>query len=118
MSDILRFTLGIAILIYFFLIIRFIKKNSLSLKYSLLWLFSGVIMTILVIFPRLLDWLVSIVDIKTPVNGLFAFSIFLILVILMSITVIVSRQTEKIKCLVQYNAILEKRIRELENKKV
>ena len=39
---------------------------------------------------------------------------FLCVMILMSLTSIVSKQTEKIRVLVQDNALLEKRIREME----
>ena len=48
-------------------------------------------------------------------NGLFALSIGFILSILMAVTSIVSRQLKKINRLIQENAILEKRIRELEH---
>lgn len=72
-------------------------------------------MAILVIFPGLLNVLVTLIDIQTPINGLFSFCIFLMIIIMMSLTAIVSRQNEKIKNLVQDNALMEKRIRELEN---
>ena len=86
----------------------------LSLKYTLLWLFSGFAMGILVLFPGLLDAFVKAVGIETPMYGLFVFAIFFILVIAMSLTAIVSKQTERIKDLAQDNAVLEKRVRELE----
>ena len=92
------------------------KKKMLSLKYTLLWLFSGFAMGILVLFPGLLDAFVKAVGIETPMYGLFVFAIFFILVIAMSLTAIVSKQTERIKDLAQDNAVLEKRVRELEKK--
>ena len=49
-------------------------------------------------------------------NGLFALSVFFIIIILMSLTSIVSKQTEKIRTLTQENALLEERIRKLEEK--
>lgn len=54
---------------------------------------------------------------ETPMYGLFVFAIFFILVIAMSLTAIVSKQTERIKNLAQENAALEKRVRELEMNK-
>lgn len=112
----LRIFLSVALLLYFIIIIALLKRKALSLKYTLLWLFTGVILVFLVIFPQGLNWIVRIVDIKSPVNGLFAIMIFFIMLILMSLTSIVSRQTERIKRLVQTNALLEKRIRDLESK--
>lgn len=71
-------------------------------------------MGILVLFPGLLDAFVKAVGIETPMYGLFVFAIFFILIIAMSLTAIVSKQTERIKDLAQDNAVLEKRVRELE----
>lgn len=115
-TTVLKFFLCTAIVLYFIIILAFLKRKALSLKYTLLWLLSGVIMAIMIIFPQVLDFLVHVVDIKTPVNGIFAISIFFILIILMSLTSIVSKQSDKIKNLTQNIAFLEKRIRDLENK--
>lgn len=118
MTIYLRIVLGIVVVIYFLLILHFMKKKMLSLKYTLLWLFSGFAMGILVLFPGLLDAFVKAVGIETPMYGLFVFAIFFILIIAMSLTAIVSKQTERIKDLAQDNAVLEKRVRELEKDEV
>ena len=47
----LRITLGIALIIYFGLILLFLKRKAIELKYTLLWLLAGLCMTILIIFP-------------------------------------------------------------------
>ena len=106
MTVYLRVVLGFVVVVYFLLILHFMKKKMLSLKYTLL----------LVLFPGLLDAFVKAVGIETPMYGLFVFAIFFILVIAMSLTAIVSKQTERIKDLAQDNAVLEKRVRELEKK--
>jgi len=49
-------------------------------------------------------------------NALFSLLLGFVIVILLSLTAIVSRQSERIKTLVQTTALLEKRIRELEEK--
>ncbi|MGL5260358.1 MAG: DUF2304 domain-containing protein [Lachnospiraceae bacterium] len=115
-SSTLQYTL-IAVLIYYFAtILLFLKKKSISLKYTLLWIFSGCFMGALVIWPELLLWIVKLVGIESEMNGLFVIAIGFIMVILMSITSIVSKQSEKIRLLTQEIAILEKRVRELEEK--
>ena len=114
MTIYLRIVLGFVVVVYFLLILHFMKKKMLSLQYALLWLFSGFAMGILVLFPGLLDAFVKAVGIETPMYGLFVFAIFFILIIAMSLTAIVSKQTERIKDLAQDNAVLEKRVRELE----
>lgn len=116
MSAYLRVILGIVVIVYFLLILHFVKKKMLSLKYTLLWLFSGFAMGMLVLFPGLLDAFVRVVGTRRQCM-LFVFAIFFILVIAMSLTAIVSKQTERIKNLAQENAALEKRVRELEMNK-
>jgi len=116
-SEKLRIALIIAVVCYFAIILYLLKKKSLNLKYSLLWMFSGLMMGILVIFPELLLVLVDFVGIQTPMYGLLVFCIVFILMILMSITSIVSRQNRKIRTLIQSNALLERRVRELEGKR-
>ena len=49
-------------------------------------------------------------------NGLFIMSFAFVIMIMMSLTSIVSRQANKIKLLVQELAMMEKRIRELESR--
>ncbi|NLM43859.1 MAG: DUF2304 domain-containing protein [Clostridiales bacterium] len=117
MNIVLRCSLLIGVLLFFILIIVFIRKKAFSLKHSLLWLLAGTCLLISAIFPEIIDTLSSILGIVSPVNTVFVLIIFFILVILMSITSIVSKQSEKIKRLAQYNALLEKRVREMENEK-
>lgn len=116
MSTLLRCVLGAGVLIYFILVIYFLKRRLIDLKYSLVWLLAGICMALFVIWPDALYMLMSGFGISVPVNGLFLVCIGFIIVILMSLTSIVSKQTDRIKQLVQHQALLEKRIRELEKK--
>lgn len=116
MSEVLRYALGAGVLFYFILVIYFLKRRLIDLKYSLVWLLAGICMTVLIISPNVLYALMGAFGISAPVNGLFLVSIGFIIVILMSLTSIVSKQTDKIKQLVQHQALLEKKIRELEEK--
>lgn len=111
----LQVSLIVGVMLYFVIIFYFLKKNMLSLKYSLLWLASGFIMFILAIFPMLMEILIKFLGIYSVTNGLFALSLFLILIILMSLTAILSKMKAQNKQLVQSCALLEKRVRELEN---
>lgn len=114
----LRITLIIAVACYFIIILYFLKQRSLNLKYTLLWLLAGTVMGILVIFPKLLVYIIHILGIEDNMNGLFVMCIAFMLMILMALTSIASRQNMKIRALVQEIGILDKRIRELEKKDV
>lgn len=110
----LRISLLAGIVLYFILIVYFLKKKALSLKYTLLWFASGFMMLLLVIFPNILYKVADFLGFVSPVNALFAVVIFFMLCILMSITSIVSKLNSKNKSVAQQLALLEKRVRELE----
>lgn len=112
----LRIVLIVAIIIYFILILYFLKKKALELKYTLLWMFAGVIMAFCVCFPKILFVFTKTLGIASPMNGLYVICIGFLVMLMISLTSIVSKQTSKIRSLVQDNAMLEKRIRELEKK--
>ncbi|MCH5250253.1 MAG: DUF2304 domain-containing protein [Lachnospiraceae bacterium] len=110
----LQITLSVAVICYFILILFYLKKKMLELKYTLLWLVAGVVMGIMIFFPETLVWFARLLGIESNMNGLYVLCIAFIIMILMTLTSIVSRQQMKIRTLTQEFSMLEKRIRELE----
>ncbi|HJA92874.1 MAG TPA: DUF2304 domain-containing protein [Candidatus Eisenbergiella merdipullorum] len=108
----LRITLGIALIIYFGLILLFLKRKAIELKYTLLWLLAGACMTVLVVFPHLLPAFLRLLGITGNMNGLFIICIAFLMMLCMALTSIVSRQAGKIRKLTQSMAIMEKELRE------
>lgn len=114
MNNSLRFVLFIALVLYFFCIFSLLKKKRFSLKYALLWLASGLIMILILIFPNVFGGLMHAIGIVEMTNGLFAVVLFAVIIILISITSIVTKLNESIRQLTQQCAMYEKRIRDLE----
>ena len=110
----LRVVLIVLVISYFIVILYLFKQKALNLKYTLLWLVAGLVMGILVVVPELLTKIIRIFGIQDNMNGLFIFSIGFIILILLSLTSIASRQNRKLRTLTQEMAILDKRVRELE----
>lgn len=69
----------------------------------------------MVIWPEALNMVIALIGIENNMNGLFILLIAFVIIILMSITLIASKQSEKINSLTQTITMLEKRIRELED---
>lgn len=92
----------------------FPEARALNLKYTLLWLVAGFVMGLLVAIPELLVAIIRLFGIQDNMNGLFIFMIGFIILILLSLTSIASRQNGKLRKLTQELAILDKRVRELE----
>ena len=114
MTAMLQIVAVIAVLVFFIILISLLKKNKLALRYSLLWMLSGLVMLILALFPGLLDQFAHLIGVYSSVNALFAVLISCGLMLMISFTVIVSKEKREIVRLVQENAILEERIRRLE----
>ena len=118
LSTSLKIAILLGILLYFTILIILLRKKQLTLRYTLLWLFSGFVMLVFTLWPGLLSLFSNLVGIEIQSNALFAILFFCVLIILVSITSIISKQTERIKTLVQQSGQPEERIRQLENRKV
>lgn len=114
MTHRLQFVVVLAVVLYFAILYVLLKRKRLALKYTLLWFFSGLLMLALALFPRLLDIAAELLGIYEPTNALFAFGFFCVLILLVSLTAIASKQAVQVKRLTQSLALLEKRVRELE----
>ena len=113
----LRLFLVICILVYLGIIINLLRKKKLNLKYTLIWLFSGIIMLVVSIFPQIINFLSSVIGIVDVTNAVFILEGMFVLVILLSLTSIVSHFNDRNRELIQKVALLEKRVRELERLK-
>lgn len=111
----LRVFLILAMLVYFGCIYYLLKKKRFQLKYSLTWIFGGIVIFLCVMFPKQFNLFMLQFGVAEAMNGLFGICIFLILIFLMHVTSIISLMDIRNKKLAQNTALLEKRIRELEN---
>ncbi len=104
------------IIIFFMFIVHLLRKGTLSLKYSLLWLGAAVVLFVMVIIPQLPQMIAELVGVEVSSNLVFMAEGIFVLLMLISLTAIVSKQNARLLRLSQNVAVLEKRIRELEEK--
>ena len=100
----------------FGMIVWLIKHKKIEVKYSIIWLAFSATMILFAIFPYLVLVLGDISGVINPVNFIFMTLFAFILLILLSVSAVISGFSTKIKRLAQANALLEKRVRELEKK--
>ena len=100
----------------FGMIVWLIKHKKIEVKYSIIWLAFSATMILFAIFPYLVLVLGDISGVANPVNFIFMTLFAFILLILLSVSAVISGFSTKIKRLAQANALLEKRVRELEKK--
>lgn len=113
----LRIALLAALALYFCSIFVLLKKKRLELRYTLLWIFGGIIMLLLLAFPGTFGALLRLIGVVEVTNGLFGIVLFLLLIILISMTSVLSQLSNKLRTLTQICAQYEKRIRDLEDEK-
>ena len=117
MTHRLQIVLILGVCLYLCILYALLKRKRLALKYTLLWFLSGLLMLVLALFPRILDGAAALLGIYEPTNALFAFGFFCVIILLVSLTAIVSKQAMQIKRLAQSAALLEERVRELEGER-
>ena len=103
----LRIIMLIIIVALFIFFIVMLRRQKLDLKYCLVWIVALLGITVLCIFPGLLDSLSALLGIDVPVNTLFLVGIAFLACICISLTVVVSRLSSRLRKLTQNIAILE-----------
>ena len=98
------------------IIFVFLKKGLMTVKYSLLWLGLSIVLVIFAACPYVVFVLRDILDIEMPVNLVFLLMFCFVLVVLLSLSIAITQLADKCKRLTQENALLEKRVRELERR--
>ena len=98
------------------IIFVFLKKGLMTVKYSLLWLGLSIVLVIFAACPYVVFVLRDILDIEMPVNLVFLLMFCFVLVVLLRLSIAITQLADKCKRLTQENALLEKRVRELERR--
>jgi len=99
-----------------FLVLYLLKRGRLNLRYTLAWLFSCGAMFIVLLFPSIAAHIAYRLGIVEVVNAVFLLQGLLVMLILLSLTAVVSRLNEKSTRIIQQVALLEERLRTMEER--
>jgi len=89
------------------LVIELVRRRRLNERYALLWMLSAFVILGLSIWQGLLEQLAQLIGIAYPPNALFLAAIFFILLLLLNMSVALSRLQGETRILAQRLAILE-----------
>ncbi len=95
-------------------IIQLIRRHRLREEYALVWLMAGVAIFVLSVFGGLVRLLASLVDVSYPPTLVLVVGLLFALVILLSQSVTISGQANRLRDLAQTVALLERRLRQVE----
>ena len=112
----LQLFLIFCVLVCVCVILHYLILKKLNLKYTLVWLFAAIFMLLIAIFPGIITKLTHLLGIQVESNAVFFFAIIFLFLIVLTLTAIVSHMNNRIYRLTQMQAILEKRVRELEER--
>ena len=112
----LRIFFIVCIVLFFLVILHYLIKKKLNLKYTLIWFFSILVLLILAIFPVLVEKIGGLVGIVSVPNTVFVFLIIFLVAIVFTLTAIVSGLNNSVRRLTQHQALMERKLRELEGK--
>ena len=97
------------------IVLELVRRRRLMERYALLWLFSATVILALAVWQGALNQLAELMGIFSAPNALFFVAVGFILLLLLHFSAAMSRLTDQSKVLAQRQAILEQRIRELED---
>ncbi|KJS15165.1 MAG: hypothetical protein VR69_14835 [Peptococcaceae bacterium BRH_c4b] len=88
-------------------IFSLVKKETLELRYTLIWIVTGIILVLIALQPQIVTIVANILGVGLPVNALFLVGILFALIILFTMTIALSKASVRIKRLAQELAILK-----------
>lgn len=95
------------------IIIYLLKKEHLSIKYSILWLLTIVLAFIVLVIPNLLEFISKVLGFELVSNMVLCVFIVILLLISIAQTVMITKQKKKITLLVQEVGIIKKNLEDL-----
>ncbi|WP_283170285.1 DUF2304 domain-containing protein [Curtanaerobium respiraculi] len=114
MTIALRITLLVLCVALLLAVFRLIGRGRLQIRYALLWMVLVVLMVVCALFPSLVSAMTGFFGFEYSSNFIFSVGIVSVLVIALSLSMVVSWQARYIRSLVQTSALLEHRVRDLE----
>jgi hypothetical protein len=108
--------IAVAVLVVL-VVLELIRRRRLMERYALLWLAAAATLFILALWQGLLTTLSADVGIRSPPNALFAVGFAFVVVLLLSVSLVISRLSEQNKQLAQRVALLADRLRQLEQER-
>lgn len=105
-STLVTFSVIFLIILIVF-ILYLVIKNKLSIKYALPWLLSSLLLLLFAIIPGFLGFITDLLGFRTPSNMILILLICLLFVMTIVLSVIVSRQKDQIRLLIQEVSMLK-----------
>ena len=109
MDSNLKIVLVAVSLIMFYVTLKAVRNDKLPIRYSLVWLLSGLILLFVAVFTNTFSYISSLIGIQVSSNLVVGIFIVLLLLITMMLTKVVSEQNKKITLLIEEVSLLKEK---------
>ncbi len=104
-------------LIFFFFVFRFVKRNAFRPTYAFMWILISLFLISIPALEKLYKWFATnVIGISDARHIIYVVLIGFLLVFIFYLTIKISRMNDQIQELISYTAILEKEIKEKDEK--
>lgn len=107
---------AVAAVLVFVFILWLLRRGALKEKYAVLWLFVSAGAAFFALVPGAARWLADLVGVEIPANLLFFVTLVLLILVSVQLSYELSRYEGKIRRLAEESALLEERLRRLEDR--
>ena len=108
---------GVAIaVILLLLVLELVRRRRLQERYAILWILTALVLLVLSIWRGALESMAGMVGIAYAPALLFAITAFFVVIVLLHYSTVISRLSQQNTSLAQAVALLEQRVRRLEEK--
>ena len=108
MSMKLRIVLLIFSIVWLLGILLLVKQKKISIRNSLIWFAAGLVILLIAVIPFFLESIAKLFGFLTIANLVIGIFITLLLILTLSLTIIVTKQKEQIRNLIQEVSLLKK----------
>jgi hypothetical protein len=105
----------LAAVVLLVIVLEMVRRRRLMERYALLWMFSALVILALAVWQGALNRLAELMGIYSAPNALFFIAVGFVLLLLLHFSAAMSRLSDQSKVLAQRQAILEQRLREVED---
>jgi hypothetical protein len=98
-------------------VVELLRRHSLRERHAIWWLVAGVLALVVGVFPSTLVWAAGLLGVEVPTNLVFFVSIAILFFVCLQHSAELTVLESKTRILAEQSALLELRIRQLENDK-
>lgn len=101
-------------ILFLIFVVLLVRKNKLDEKYSILWIIFSILILVLALNKNILEKISNLLGIYYAPATLFLIGFFFLIIFIIHLSIVITKQNKAIVRLTQKLAILEEKLKNLE----